>query len=280
MRTIDTQRPASDFPELHVVRPENHGTRNALLIGGAVLVLAIGAALALRGDGSLRNGDLAGNVTTPAPVTPGTTAPGTTTPGGEVATPRPPAASTAPAPARAAAGTVTIPQGTPVTIELRNEIGTKHSRVGDTFTAVVAQGVTANGRTAIPAGSTVNGRVIMSEQPGKASGRGRLQLQFTTVSFNGRSYNLGSRSAVFESKSGTEKDVAIIGGGAAAGGVAGAILGKDAGSAAKGAVIGGAAGTVASLLTRGPQLTLESGTNIRFTLDQPVTVRPPSNQNS
>ena len=116
----------------------------------------------------------------------------------------------------------------------------------------------------------------MSEQPGKASGRGKMQLQFSTVSFNGRTYDLGSRSPVFQSKSGTEKDIAIIGGGAAAGGVAGAILGKDPESAAKGAVIGGAAGTAVSLLTRGPQLELDPGTKIQFTTDQPVTVRPPS----
>ncbi|HEX7878326.1 MAG TPA: hypothetical protein VF720_02885 [Candidatus Eisenbacteria bacterium] len=276
MRTIDTDR-QNELHELHVVRPENHGTRNALLIGGAILVLAIGGALALQGNNNLPEGEMAGNVSSPAPVTPGAST------SGSIATPRPPAVATTPTPARprpAASNLVTIPQGTPVTVELRNEIGTKHSRVGDTFTAVVAQSVSANGRTAIPAGSTVNGRVILSEQPGKASGRGKLQLQFNTVSINGRSYDLGSRSAVFESKSGTEKDVAIIGGGAAAGGVAGAILGKDAGSAAKGAAIGGAAGTVASLLTRGPQLTLEPGTNIRFTLDQPVAVRPPSNTNS
>ena len=196
MRTIDTQRP-NEFPELHVVRPENHGTRNALLIGGAVLVLAIGAAMALRGDSSLRKDDLA-SVTTPAPVT-GTVSPGVSN-SGTVTTPRPPAASTAPAPRAPSTNMVTLPQGTPLTVRLNNELGTKHSRVGDAFTAVVAQSVTADGRTAIPAGSTVNGRVILSEQPGKASGRGRLQLQFNTVSVNGRSYDLGSRSAIFESK--------------------------------------------------------------------------------
>jgi hypothetical protein len=280
MKTIDTQRP-SDHHELHVVRPENHGTRNALLVGGVVLALAIGAALALRGDSTVRTPDTAGNVNTPAAPAPVTPAPSTPAPSsGSVSTPRPPARSTAPAPPPRASNLVTLPAGTPMTVELRTEIGTKRSRVGDAFTAVVAQSVMANGRTAIPAGSTVNGRVILSEQPGKASGRGKLQLQFNSVSVNGRSYDLGSRSAVFESKSGTEKDVAIIGGGAAAGGVAGAILGKDPESAAKGAVIGGAAGTVASLLTRGPQLTLEPGTNIRFTLDQPVSVRPPSSVNS
>ena len=169
---------------------------------------------------------------------------------------------------------VVIPSGTPVTVALQSTISTKTSNVGDRFSARLVAPVMNQGETAIPSGAIVNGRVIVVEQPGKASGRGHLQFAFDTVEYGGHSYDLGSRSAVFESKSGTDKDAAMIGGGVIGGGIIGGILGNGKGDAAKGAVVGGAAGTVASLLTRGPQLTFEPGQKIRFTLDQDLRVRP------
>ena len=168
---------------------------------------------------------------------------------------------------------VTLPRGTPIVVSLETRLSTKESRAGDAFTAVVANPVLFEGEEAIPSGARISGRVLLAEQPGKAGGRGRLQLAFEQLTVDGRSTPLGSRSAVFESSSGTGKDVGLIGGGAAAGGILGGVLGDDAGDAAKGVVIGGAAGAAVSLLTRGPQLEFEPGTRIRFTLDQPVDVR-------
>lgn len=171
--------------------------------------------------------------------------------------------------------TIELPAGTPVALTLQTTLTTKTANVGDRFKAFVATPVQRDGELLIPAGAEVEGRVILAEQPGKASGRGRLQLAYETVSFDGRTYELGSRSQVYESKSGTGKDAAMIGGGAVAGGVVGGILGGSAGDAAKGAVVGGAAGTAASLMTRGPQLEFGRGTTLRFTLDRDISVRPP-----
>ena len=169
---------------------------------------------------------------------------------------------------------VLVPAGTPITVALQSTISTKTSNVGDRFTAIVSAPVESQGKVAIPSGAVVNGRVIVAEQPGKVKGRGQLQFAFDTVKYGGHSYDLGSRSAMFESRSGADEDAAMIGGGAVGGGIIGGIIGDGKGDAAKGAVIGGAAGTVASLLTRGPQLTFEAGQKIRFTLDQDIRVRP------
>ena len=172
--------------------------------------------------------------------------------------------------------TLDVPAGTPIALTLGTTLSTKTSNVGDRFSATVASPVHVSGDVAIPAGAAVAGHVIVAKEPGKSSGRGQLQLAFETLSFEGRNYTLGSRSQVYESKSGTKKDAILIGGGAVAGGVLGRVLGNSTGDAAKGAVVGGAAGTAASLLTRGPQLTLARGTALRFTLDQDVAVLPPS----
>jgi len=169
---------------------------------------------------------------------------------------------------------INVPQGTVLAMRLQTTLSTKTAQVGDRFEAGVSSPVHVSGRLAIPEGAQISGHVILAEQPGKASGRGQLQLAYDQVRFDGHSYNLGSRSQVYESKSGTTKDVAMIGGGAVAGGIVGGILGGGSG-AAKGAAVGGAAGTGASLMTRGPQLELERGTALQLRLDQSVSVRTP-----
>jgi len=169
-----------------------------------------------------------------------------------------------------------VPEGTPVSVRLGTTLSTKTANVGDRFAATVTSPVRVEGSTAIPAGAAVEGHVILAQQPGKASGRGHLQLEYDQVAFNGHRYDLDTRSRVYTSASGAKKDAAMIGGGAVAGGLVGGILGGSAGSAVKGAVIGGAAGTGASLLTRGPQLTLEAGRELSMTLDHDVRVAAPA----
>jgi len=167
---------------------------------------------------------------------------------------------------------IVVPQGTALAMRLQSTISTKTAQVGDRFQAETTSPVHVNGSLAIPQGSQVSGHVILAKQPGKASGRGELQLAYDRIGFDGRSYIMNTQSQVYTSKSGTKKDVALIGGGAVAGGVVGGILGGK-GDIAKGAVIGGAAGTGASLLTRGPQLVLEQGTVLQTHLDQSMSVR-------
>jgi hypothetical protein len=167
---------------------------------------------------------------------------------------------------------ILVPNGTAIAMRLQTTISTKTAQVGDRFQAETTSPVHVNGQLAIPEGSQVYGHVILAKQPGKASGRGELQLAYDRIGFDGRSYDLNTRSQVYTSKSGTTKDVALIGGGAVAGGVVGGVLGgKD--DVAKGAVIGGAAGTGASLLTRGPQLELEQGMVLQTHLDGSMSVR-------
>ncbi len=170
--------------------------------------------------------------------------------------------------------TVTLPAGTAVAMTLETSLSTKTASVGDRFTARISSPVTVAGSTIIPAGAIVSGHVSLTEQPGKASGRGRMQLTYDTVRFNGRTYDLSSTSRIYESESGRGKDAALVGGGAVAGGVVGAIIGGSAGDAGKGAAAGAVAGTAASLLTRGPQLQLPAGTALSVSLDRAVTVRP------
>jgi acetyltransferase-like isoleucine patch superfamily enzyme len=169
---------------------------------------------------------------------------------------------------------IEVPAGTPVSVVLQTSLTTKSTNAGDRFSARVAQPVLVGGKIAIPEGAAIHGHVVLAEQPGKASGRGRLQLAYDRIAFAGHEYDLDTRSQVYESRSGRGKDAALIGGGAVVGGVVGGILGGSAGDAGKGALLGAAAGTGASLATRGPQLEIGAGSMLRFTLDRDVSVRP------
>jgi len=170
-----------------------------------------------------------------------------------------------------ASSRIVVPVSTAFSVTLQTGLSTKTTREGDHFDAVMASPVSVDGRVAIPAGASVSGHVILAEQPGKASGRGHLQLAYDQVTFGGHSYDLGTKSQVYESASGTGKDVALVGGGAVAGGVVGGVAGT--GHTAEGAAIGAAAGTGAALMTRGPQLTIAQGTVLNASLGQAVSVR-------
>lgn len=209
---------------------------------------------------------------TTSPVEAPTVGAHTPAPAGPSATPPPVSTSEPPAPAALPAEELVIPLGTPVTLALDAAISTKTAQVGDRVTGRIVQPVMVGGRVALPRNAAISGRVIVAEQPGKASGRGRLQFAFETARFGDRAVALNSRSAQFQGRSGAKRDRELIGGGAAAGGVLGGVIGGSLGDAAKGAVLGGAAGGAVSLMTRGPQLEFAAGAQIRFTLDQPVRV--------
>lgn len=176
----------------------------------------------------------------------------------------------APAPAKPAPpAEATLAAGTTLNMSLQTDLTTKTAQVGDAFTAVVSQPIIVGNRVVVPEGAIVRGHVASTAQPGKLSGKGMMQLAYDELEFEGRRYNVASVGDSIWGKSGTGKDAAMIGGGAVAGAVLGKVLG---GSAAKGAVIGGAAGTAATLMTRGPQLEMKSGTPLTCTLDEAITV--------
>src|SRR3954468_23779884 len=149
----------------------------------------------------------------PAPSEPSSTAPTTaptTAPATTIPVPQPPPnqvpQADQPAPP---SGTVLHPANVPETAQGRDigkgteikavldtPLSTKTSKVGDRFTATVAQDVKGvNGSVGIPAGSKIEGEVSEVEQ-GKMlpqlRGKGRLNLRFTDISLPD-----GTRAPIF-----------------------------------------------------------------------------------
>jgi hypothetical protein len=164
----------------------------------------------------------------------------------------PPAASPAPAPAPspAPAGR-SVDVGTTVALKSTQEWGTKTHKVGQTVTATVADDIKDdNGRTVIPAGSTVTLEITQLAVSENKDDSGKVALRATSVSINGVSHPLDGVSSTVEhglkGRGVKAGDAAKVGAGAAAGAVVGKVIGKGKG-AVIGGVIGAAAGTAVAI---------------------------------
>lgn len=176
--------------------------------------------------------------------------------------------------------TVTVPSGTALTVQLDQEMSTRSHSEGDAFTAHTVAAVTADGATAIPAGSTVRGVVTGVQQADDQGQKGVLKLDVRSVEVRGQSSDLAARvvsaNPETRSTSSTGEDAAKVGGAAAAGAVLGRVIGGDGTGAAVGAAMGAAAGTGIVLATKDGYAVLPEGSSLRLRLTEPVEVPVPA----
>jgi hypothetical protein len=168
---------------------------------------------------------------------------------------------------------VTVPYGTELVVRLTESLSSELNEKGDTFLGSLASPVMVGDRVVIPAEAGVEGKVIDVQSAGRFSGRPRLAVAMTRLTYNGKIYEL--RSSQY-SKQGASRDlraVAAIGGGAGVGAIIGAIVGGGRG-AAIGSVIGAGAGTGAQAASKAPQVTLPAETVLNFRLQTPLRVVP------
>jgi hypothetical protein len=215
----------------------------------------------------------------PAPVAaapPPVSAPTTAPPPAKQPVDRPPV----PAPAQARREPVaefrTIPSGTTLSVRNNEAIDSATAEVGQMFTGVVAQDVVdTEGRVAIPKGANAMLIVRSASGQGKLQGRSDVAVDVASVDVQGRTYRLETADLVQQGKEGvgTNKRTGIFaGGGAALGGIIGAVAGGGKG-AAIGALSGAGAGTATQALTRGKGARIAPETVLNFKLEAPVRIR-------
>ena len=185
-------------------------------------------------------------------------------------------------------GSVMVPRGTRVPLALINSISTKHAAVGDKIYLESVYPVAVDGRILIPPGTYVSGSITSSKRPGRVKGKGELYLRFeqmimpngTMRDFTGRIGQLDGRSpdsldrdeGKIQSEGNKGEDAGTVAQTTAAGASVGVIAGAAANNAGMGIGLGAAAGAAAGLLgvllTRGPDATLERGTQLDMVLDR------------
>ena len=168
--------------------------------------------------------------------------------------------------------TVSIKEGTVLTIRTSEVLNSEKLQTGDNFTAALAEPIVVDGFVLAERGARVSGRIVEAIAAGKVKGTARLSLELTQVNLiDGQKLQLGTDPFVREGTTSKKNDAAKVGAGAAIGAALGGIFGGG-----KGAAIGGAAGAGAGggavILTRGKPVEIESESRLPVRLNRTLTV--------
>jgi len=178
-----------------------------------------------------------------------------------------------------------LPTGTAVKMKLETTLATFSSKAGDPFSARVTEAVVMDGKTVIPIGTTVEGRVTKTNEPRRIAGKptiaifpenlvlpngDKFMLNATLVDTNARHGTDVNTEGQFKGAGHDGKDLTEIG--VATGG--GMLIGGLAGGG-KGLLIGGAVAatiTVSHWLGKHRSAMLPAGTELVMELSRPMTM--------
>lgn len=173
---------------------------------------------------------------------------------------------------------VMIQAGTQLTVRLNDGLNSEKNQVGDTFHATLGAPLVVDDETVIPSGADITGHVVDVKSAGRFAGNSELKLELTSLSVNGKTYNIQTSQWSRQGK-GEGKNTAVkAGGGAAVGAIIGGLAGGGKG-AAIGSVAGAGAGTGVAATKKGEQIDLAPESTLSFLLINPITVTQQSANN-
>jgi len=185
----------------------------------------------------------------------------------------------------------TLPSGTALKMKLETTLATFSNQAGDPFQARVMQAVVLDGKTVIPVGTTVQGRVTRTSEPRRIAGKptitlfpealvmpngDRFMLNATLVDTNRGHGTDVNTEGQFKGAGHDGKDTTEVAMGTGAGMLVGALAGGG-----KGLLIGGAIGagaTITHWLGKHRSATLPAGTELWMELSRPLVMNPATGQ--
>ncbi len=184
-----------------------------------------------------------------------------------------PTTTTEPEPASPIVVTVHVPAGTTFEVEFVDALSSETSQIGETFEARAVADLMVGSGVAVPAGSTIHGRVTDARAGRRIGGRALLALAFDELRLpDGETFPLAATFAA-EGRSDRKRDAATIGGSAAGGAVLGHVLEDSDKGTAIGAILGAAIGAGIAARTPGQPVEIPAGTVVALTLSEQLTVR-------
>ena len=187
----------------------------------------------------------------------------------------------------AALAQTSLPTGTALKMTLETTLATFSSHAGDTFQARVTEAVFVDGKTVIPLGTTVMGRVTQASGPRRVAGKptiglfpealvmpngDRIMLNATLVDTSVRRGTDVNREGQFKGTGHDKKDLIEVGIGTGGGMLIGGLAGGG-----EGVLIGGAIGagvTVTHWLSKHRSAKLPAGTELVMELSRPMVMSP------
>ena len=138
---------------------------------------------------------------------------------------------------------VTMPENTAIAVTLVDSIDTDVQLSGAEFRARLSRPIVVDGHTLFADGAGAKGILNKVVQSGRLKTPAELNFSLTAIQDgSGRWINVGTNTILEKKASHTNREVAMIGGGAIVGGIIGKIIDKK-GSTEIGAAAGAAAGT-------------------------------------
>ncbi len=170
-----------------------------------------------------------------------------------------------------------IPAGSEINLTSNSRVCTNTHRVGQRFTATVANAVEGSNGAVIPAGATASVEITELSRSENANDKINMGFRVVSVSFGGRTYPVSATTTYANvdrvRNQPKNKDVQKVVGGAAVGAILGQILGHSTKSTVIGAAAGAAAGTGAAAATANYEGCVPDGGRITITLDSSTQVQ-------
>ena len=166
---------------------------------------------------------------------------------------------------------VTIPDGTILTVRTIDAIDSKVNSAGQHFMGSLDAPIVVGDNVVVPKGLNVYLKLTDASSAGKFKGRSELTVSLDSFTYQGKTYQVASSDVQEKGGSRGKRSAEVIGGGAVLGALIGGLAGGGKG-AAIGAGVGAGAGTAVQAVTHGEQVKIPSETRLDFTLRDPVTV--------
>ena len=170
---------------------------------------------------------------------------------------------------------MSLPAGTALKVKLENTLTTFSSKEGDPFSGRVTEAVMLDGKTVIPIGASVRGRVTKISEPRRIAGQPTIGIFPETVVLpNGERYMLNATLVDTSLRAGTDVNTEGQFKGAGHDGKDLTEIGMGTGGG-KGLLIGGAIGATATVthwLGKHRSATLPSGTELVMELSRPMSL--------
>jgi hypothetical protein len=186
---------------------------------------------------------------------------------------------------------ISLPTGTALKMKLETTLATFSNHAGDPFQARITEPVILDGKTVIPIGTTVQGRVTKTAEPRRVAGKptialfpenlvmpngDRFVLNATLVDTNRGHGTDVNNEGQFKGSGHDSKDLTEIGVGTGGGMLVGGLIGGG-----KGVLIGGVIGagaTVTHWLSKHRSATLPAGTEMVMELNRAMVMSPANGQ--